>query len=70
MCRGPTQEEIEKKLLEQMDERFHVAQHQLREELTRKVWLSMEESYGLRLWYTRVGSSERCGGGNYTYPQS
>ena len=36
-CRGPTQEEIEKKLLEQMDEKFHAAQQQLREELARKV---------------------------------
>lgn len=35
--RQKSQEEIEKKLTDQMNEKFHTAQMQLREELTKKV---------------------------------
>ena len=34
---GPSQEDIEKKLMEEMNEKFQAAQQQLREELSRKV---------------------------------
>ena len=37
LYRGPSQEEIEKKVMEQMNEKFHTAQQQLQEELARKV---------------------------------